>query len=620
MKDSFARWCSRHATALIAFAVTLVFTIRFLNTLPFSGYTRLFNYETVMSLVSVFIYNREPFSFPLGSIKGLTFPFEDANVGNVGAIPLFAVLVKALGKLIPFFRTFDYFVAIEIVSCFASAFFSQRILILLGVERKAILAFGSLITATSFIVFNRSDWMQPFCVAAFPIYMAWIYAMLKALARGKWCLRQDAATLLIFPIAALIDNYTLVGLLLATGALVLRESFEAIFGGKASSRNRLIRLLSYCILGVGFILFSLYLVGMYPLPPVPYSFTSYDFGMGGRYHVADLLSPILPPVSGGNHTFAHSRLFGRIGTRFSTLPLGGGQSDGAGYIGSAALLIWFSVVIAWAFSFLGREKRAEAFRADARGKLRTYSPWGKVALAAGFVFTFSLGYELHIMGATFPNFTGMPGAWISDRFSSLYNIRSPGRLIFLFSIFLMLEATRRLSQWTESSRLLDAQQSRPLPLSTCVIGTLFVLHLLEIAPYLKPISSQPLKPIGGIFSETEIRKLKELGQGHKAVLIGPSALAAGGWTGTAFILSYYLGIPSNLYYIARVFPAHFYTTTADVNELMAGNWDQLRKQYGSILFAMPLTYAEKIREQVQQNYIEARIGTLSIWSARRTEK
>ncbi|HJZ12276.1 MAG TPA: hypothetical protein VJ521_09005 [Acidobacteriota bacterium] len=64
----------------VALGIAALFSIRFLNCLPFSGFTRVFNYETVSTLTSFFIYAREPFSFPLGSIKGLTFPFAYANV------------------------------------------------------------------------------------------------------------------------------------------------------------------------------------------------------------------------------------------------------------------------------------------------------------------------------------------------------------------------------------------------------------------------------------------------------------------------------------------------------------------------------------------------------------
>ena len=175
MKDSTARWCSRHATSLIALAISLVFSLRFLKTLPFSGNTRLSNYETVMSLASVFIYNREPFSFPLGAIRGLTFPFQDANIGNVGGIPLFGVFFKALGKVIPYFETFDFFVLIELLSCCVTASLAQKILMNIGVLRREYQALGALLASTSLLFLIRSAWLQPFCVISFPLFMAWIY-------------------------------------------------------------------------------------------------------------------------------------------------------------------------------------------------------------------------------------------------------------------------------------------------------------------------------------------------------------------------------------------------------------------------------------------------------------
>jgi hypothetical protein len=49
-----------------------------------------------------------------------------------------------------------------------------------------------------------------------------------------------------------------------------------------------------------------------------------------------------------------------------------------------------------------------------KSKLILYSPWKKVGIASLCVFIFSLGYELHILGHAFPNFSGMPAAWMLD--------------------------------------------------------------------------------------------------------------------------------------------------------------------------------------------------------------
>ena len=104
--------------SVIALAITAVFSIRFIFLLPFSSSVRQGHYETALSKISFLIYAREDLTFPLGLIKSLTAPFQDANVGHVGAIPLFAVFFKTLATVFPYFQTFDYFVLLEMLSCF----------------------------------------------------------------------------------------------------------------------------------------------------------------------------------------------------------------------------------------------------------------------------------------------------------------------------------------------------------------------------------------------------------------------------------------------------------------------------------------------------------------------
>ncbi len=605
-------WALRHATFFTAIGITIIFMIRFLNALPFSGNTRIFNYETITTLASIFIYNNEPFSFPLGTIKGLTFPYQDANIGNVGGIPLFALVFKGLGKLIPYFRTFDYFILVEIVSCFFTAFFSQKVLLRLGVRHRTILILGALLTATSFLLLTRSAWLMPFCVASFPLAAAWIYAMIITLQRDRWHFGQDLGILLLFPISTLVDNYTLVAILLGTGILVSREFFEYLFGGTHGARNRLYRLLFFCVAGSTLSLFSLYLIGMFPLTPLPNKFTSYDFGMGGRYHVADLFSPWIP-VANQVYSFVIPSLWGNK-LPFNTDHLGRGQYDGVGYIGTAAIFIWIAIVAAWIFSKI-KNRKTIPFGAKAQNRLVIFSPWKKIVFAAFFLFAFSLGYELHILGMSFPKFSGMPAAWLADRFPSLYNIRSTGRLVIFFSFILIFEALRRFSDWFEC-QIAGRTVSRKL-FAFASIGLLATIHCIEILPFLKPIPSQPILPLGNVYSEKQINSIKDFAADATAIFIAPTVMAVDAkWTIEAFSLAYYIGIPSNLLYIARVDLSHYEVICNDLAEVMAGNWDDIDKKYGKVLFTVPIEQANTIRHFVENKYMEKIVGPLSIWYRR----
>ena len=598
----------------VAIGITLLFASRFFTCLPFSGFTREFNYETAATLISYLIFAQEPWSFPLGTIKGLTFPFEVGNVGNVGAIPLFALCFKALGTIFTYFKTFDYFVLLDILSCFFTAFFSQKILGTLGVHRTAIRVLGALLTGASFLIFTRSAMLQPFCVVAFPLYAAWIYATLLTLQRGKWKLRHDLIIVSLFPIATLLDNYTFFALLLGTAALFLREIYEALWGSLHSSWNRTHRIL---FIGVGGILLSvlaLYAIGMYPLPPIPATFTSYDFGMGGRYHVADLFGPWIP-IAGT--PLPESSLLARLGLPLTTNNLGPGQYEGVAYVGTPILFLWIFIGLVWIISLPKQMLKRSSCVGVVRARLVLYSPWKKVGLASLVVFLFSLGYELHALGHGYPGYSGMPAAWIADSFPALYNLRATGRLASLLSFFLIIEGIRRFSVWSENISWQEGTK-RLFFLTYCLIGLLFLVHLVEISPFLCPIPALPSHPIGNIYSEEEIAQLKQIGTNHDIVMIGPSVRAVGvRWTTEAFSLAYYLALRSNLSYIARTLPEHNLKIAKDLARILNGHWSSLEIEYGrNILFAIPINHAETLRPSVSANYDETIVGPVSLWSRR----
>lgn len=604
----------------VALAVTVLFSIRFVFCLPFLGATRIFNPETITTLTSFLIFAQEPWSFPLGAIKGLTFPFSDANIGNVGAIPLFAIAFKTLGKFIPYFQTFDYFVLVEIISCFLTALFSQFILRTLGVHHAGFRSLGALLTGSAFLLLTRSEWLQPFCVVAFPLFTAWIYAMLLVLQRGGWAFKQDLVILSIFPLAALVDNYSLFGILLGTSVLLVREAIEGFFGGHSASWNRSLRILFFCVLGAVLSVLALYLIGMFPLPPVPRTFTSYDFGMGGRFHGADLLSPWMAVANTLVSVFPEPSLLGRLNFPISTDLFVAGQYEGVAYVGTAVLFLWIFIAVRWLLSVGKRFTIDLQAEVSMHSRLSLYAPWKKVGIACCFVFVFSLGYELHILGHAFPDFSGMPAAWIADRLPSIYNIRATGRLAPLLSLFLILEAVRQLNAWyvsgatNESSRV----SVRGRRLATGVIAALVAIHLVEIAPLLRPIPVQPSVPIGGIYTEKEIAAAKSLGSKHDVVLIAPSVRAVETkWTTEAFSLAYYLGLRSNLYYLARTDPQHDIRIATDLDRIVRGEWDLLVKEYGEkVLFAIPISRAEVLRPRMIDRYQETQIGAVSLWARR----
>ena len=599
----------------IASVVAGIFSVRFLDCLPFSQSTRLFNYETVATLVSFLMYAKEPLSFPLGAIESLTFPFHDANVGNVGALPLVAILVKALGTLIPYFQTFDYFVLVEIVAVWFTTLFSQYILLMLGVWSIALRGLGGFLVGTSFMLLIRSSMLQPFCVVSFPLFTAWIYVALVTLRRSDRFSRADIFLLALFPVAALLDYYALIGILLGTAALWPREFFEAFFGGQQNSWNRFNRVSLLVFGGVALSVVGLYLVGMFPTPPGPTTFTSYDFGIGGRYHVADLFAPWIPV---GEKIFSSNSLLGRIGFPLTTDHLAPGQYEGIAYVGTPVLILWGGIVVGWLIArFRPRPVWGRVTARVGAGRIALYSPWVKVGLAALAVFIFSLGYELHVYGVAYPHFAAMPAAWIADRLPPIYNIRATGRLAPLLSLYLILEGVRQLHRWCESSARKSRRSGSFSVTGLVVVVLLAVVQLVEISPLLRPVSAQPLYPIGGTLKQDEIETLRRLGASHDLALIAPSVRAAEvGWTTEAFSTAYYLGLRSNLYYIARPLPSHDAAIAWDLARVLNGDWDSLTRDYGNVLIVVPASVADHLRAQMRPRFNEVRVGMTSLWSKR----
>ena len=565
-------------TFFISLVVTCLYSTHIFYCLPFSGYTREFNYETIATLASFFIYTQEPWSFPLGQIKSLTFPFEDANVGNVGALPLFAISFKILGTFIDYFKTFDYFVLIELTSCFGSAFFSQKILLKLGVRNLGLIALAGLLCGSSLLLINRSMALQPFCVISAPIFLAWMYVIILFYEDKKSFIRLVACSI-IFPVAILLDGYTFFGIILGTGILLIREFYEAYFGGVKNSWIRLINLALLCIFGTTLSYFALYIIGMYPMPQFAQTFTSYDFGMGGRYHVADLFTTFLPQ---SNQTFKGmlpSLLsFGGF-LPLTTDILSGGQYEGIAYFGTPVLIISILYLICWVVRLVS-ERRLD-FKLPY--KLTLLSPWAKIAIGVTGVFVFSLGYELHILGRPFPNFNLMPAAWIADRIPSLYNVRAPGRLASLLSFFLILELFRRISIWLDSPSTASSSSSinfKPTNKQISIaIFFLALLHLVEIAPFLTPIKAQPLFPLGRVFNQKEIAEIERLSAGHNLVLLAPSVRAVDvQWETEAFSFAYTSKLRSNLYYLARTDPKHDQRVARDLQLIESGNWKNTNKE------------------------------------------
>jgi hypothetical protein len=592
--------------------ITIIFSFRFLNCLPFSAYTREFNPETVATLLSYLIYSEENWTFPIGQIKSLAFPFESANIGNVGSIPLFAIFFKLIS---PVTGPIDYAVIIDIFTCFIAAFTTQKILVRLGIQNPVMLALGGFLVGTSFVLLNRSIWMQPYCVVSVAIYLVWFIALLNSLEKKYSLFSKGGLSLvMLFPIAILLDGYAFVAIYLGTSFLLFIEFHESLFSAKAESWRPFLNLIM--VLFLAFILSNaaLFIVGMYPPPRIEEAFTSYDFGMGGRYHVADLFSIIIPQNNVKFLSVPQS-LPGKLSFPFTTDLLSDGQYEGISYIGTAMIFVWLYVI----FKRINSKFIQFIKFKSTNYQYKTLSPWSKVSLACCFIFILSLGYELHVAGLSFTDFTLMPAAWLADRVPSLYNIRATGRLAICFTLFLTIEGIRQLSNYLKIDQYNNFRSSLS---AYSFVFVIMLIQILEIYPHLKPIQAVKLDSIGGVYSPSDITRIKAIGKDRETVLMAPSVSSSSvEWESEAYGFVYYSKLKSNLYYLARNKRSEFLKIQSDIFMIENGNWQALMHEYGNnTLILIPDKLPSNIRAKVQDDFIEEKIGNVFVWHLKNSHK
>ena len=554
----------------ISVLVAAIYALQLSFLFPFSGYSPDFNYEIISTHLSTQIFLREGFSFPLGVVQSLTYPYKDANIANTGAIPLFALFQKLIFQITGLGARIWLYPVINITAVFFLSFFAQKTLLFWKINSPELLFLGAFFVALSPPVLIKTVAMQSYCVAAFALYAWWLYRAIKLLdAPLSWlnCVLFGV----VFSVSALIDSYALVGIFLGS-SVILVFLFFAWLCEVENNCYRFIMFLFSMLLGAGSAILLLYIIGMFPLP-ITSNFTSYDFGMGGRYHVADLFS-LLIPYKDSVFAYPGNSLLSFILPSFSTDLLAGGQYEGVGYIGTvpvfAMLSLFFVAVI------LAKLNRGAAYLVI-KNALRIPNI-GLISIAVFSVFAFSLGYELHIFGHGFPTLNIMPAAILADMFPALYNIRAPGRLIALpviFVLLLLVVALYHIGLW-----LLEIGSAwSGAVLNRSLILVVLLIHLLEVYPFLLPID-RPSEHFS--YSVNDIKKINQLSEKSDAIFFVPSVKAQPiDWTAKAYWFSYHANKPSNIYYTARAVPRNENASYKTIAALLRGDFRGLYRKFGS---------------------------------------
>jgi len=588
---------------LSSIIAAVIFSLRYINCLPFSGKMPVVNYEGVNRLASFMIYAKEPFSFPLGLIKGLTFPFHDADVLRGGAIPIFAILFKALSRLYAPLSELYYFGLIEIMAVFFTAYFAYLLLEIFKVRYFLLKLLGVILCALSFSLLARCNYGQPLVVFHFPLYLAFIYFYIQ-LYRQQSVL--NAVKLLAVFIIASSDPYLLYGLCIITCVCLLCIFINSIISGKWLKDKRFRYVLAVFLLAV-FIAFNIiYFTAAYDFSKSVPWVTSLVFGFGGGFSVADVFSLVIPPAS----AYPGGSYLAKIGFPVTTDKLQPGEYEGFAYLGTVALGIICVLII---FNFIEISRNIKSFLAKLKLRFASYfyadrplPPAFTISIAVFILYILSWGYVIHVFGHKINSIVFTPAGILAEMWYRFFQIRSLGRLAIPLSLLTVIGAVVFLDRYIKRHNNLCSGMARKT-FCAFVACTLIVLHIYEIKCFVKPLKATT-NVILNVFSQDEVRDIKKILQGKNALFMAPN-LRSGHtpqqqgnaeygrtWDKICYSLAFYTGIPVNCEYDERV-REHSAAINADVEEILNGNLKLMKNKYGDIAVASPVDVAQKILEK-----------------------
>jgi hypothetical protein len=601
----------RSPSLAVALIVTAIFSLRWLNCLPFSGaFPALDNVDTLGFVGRYLLFAKEPFQFPLGTIHGLSFPFESAHISR-GAIPLFALFFKAAGYVYAPLLEFNYLVFAELLAIFCTAFFACRFLDLLSIRNFWLQLVGGCFVALSPALLFRSSiyYGETFVVLNFPlILMAAYFCVRLYVSPERWKYRLAFA--LIFPAIALVDLYLQFAtfLLVGTAGLVI-AAFH--LGAPRPATWQRIRVLSVaCIAGGVLALISLWMIGNQNNLEAPSRNAIFDNragtgwgyggGFGGGFHVADVFGVMTanPTLYSESQLVPPRSLVNRLDLPLLNKRLQPGQYEGFAFVGSVPLAILLFGLGSWIWTrfrpAIGLQGRPGLWRARFVEWLRDPLHMAILAIAAGCLclYIFSWGYILHVFGHRL-NGILTPSTILAFLYPKFMYARSLGRLAIAFSMLMSFLALWVFYRHIMAGWLSDVARARLIPaVSVLVIAA----HLVDIADYLQlPAHVFEGNEIAKTFSDEDIRTLRSATVAKKAVMLAPELLSTVAWNRIGFSIAYHTRIPisgATLGFGEKAIELNRYAE--DVRSILNGNIQQILSAYGSIVIAAPRLQAGTI--------------------------
>ncbi|OGV90862.1 hypothetical protein A2783_02855 [Microgenomates group bacterium RIFCSPHIGHO2_01_FULL_45_11] len=574
-------------SVVLGLFVATIFSARWSNSLPFSGRMPITtDIDSIAFWGKYLVYAQEPFTWPLGTIHNLSFPFQDANIAS-GSIPLLAVPLKLLARIYSPVGQFYYFVAAEIVSIALVGLVSNALLKRFGVTSFWTRFLGvSLISLSPLILYRSSNYYGvTFTVLNFPLYLLTAYVYIRLLERPDH--KRAFLYLLMFPISALVDSYLWFGIVFMglMGLVLTYFQWRSTKMLWARSRLRMSGLSFVSGLVISWlVLTSLGNHGTLEPPSRRQALTGrfttdwgYGGGFGGGFHVADALAPFISSTARGTVPVWKQAGLGsyleNISYPLTTAIVADGQYEGFAYIGSVTLTLLAIVLIKF-FPWKKLKWRSLFYHQN------TSIP-AILILSSFSLFTISWGYIIHFLGIRF-NWLPTPALLLAFLWPKFMYARSLGRLAAPFTLALLLITIVLFD------RILKQHFNRRfktlfLPL---LITGLVLIHILEIRGYLDTSQATASVDIVNSLSDDESTKLKKIAAGKRAIILAEPLRTTPQWTKIAYALAYHAGIPiSGATVGLGDSPEHNAIYQRDIKDLQAGKISLVQERYGSILVA-----------------------------------
>ena len=598
---------------LCAVFVTSIFSLRWRNCLPFSGYMPVLKGGDNLEIWSRYLfYAREPFGSPIGLIKGLGFPFHTVSISR-GPIELFAILFKFLSKIYAPFSEFYYPVLFELVCVFLVAYFTCLILKALRVRSFWVRLLGTVLASLSFPLLFRSSsfYGLSYQVAYFPIYMAFFYFLIRLYNHPDR--RSFFLLMLFFLILAFFNDYGLFGTYFIFFIFLILIFFRFILNRNRSKadRDRLFFAVPALILGVIITFFVSFMLGNQENMTVSQDSTllstrydtswGYGGGYGGGFHVADVLSVVIPPKNKEGiplyKTCGPTSYLSRIGFPITTNDLQDGQYEGFTYLGTVTILILLFLVLSKILSLIGNYRKLFAkLRLQIMSKFfmvnEIFSLPVIIGISVTILYIFSWGYIIHIGGVRL-NDIATPSLILAEIWPRFMLIRSLGRLAIPFMLYIIIVTVVWLDRYLYPY-LHNKVIYKRIPFVSIIIF-LMIAHTAEVWGYLKPPQVTYGNAIANALSREDKILIKRLLEDKKALMVVPKIRDNFEWGKICYSLAFYANIPlSSAVWETGISPKYKKQYDEDIKQLLEGNVKDIVHRYGEVAIAAPPNIANEI--------------------------